>query len=329
MQYQKLFILVVLSLVSIDSIESYSVNYHHEVQAKDSDDESIDFLSYNVWALPVWLPKVGINRRFDKIGNQLSNGHYEVICFQEAFMKRFRKKIFNRLGSTYYSQADYACSNTILGPIKRDCNGGLMTFSKYPILFESFIEFPIYEDMRVEEIIGHKGFLISLINGPNGKFYVINTHLYAGPSERDEFQRLRQIEFMKSIIDEEFQNNDYPLILMGDLNVDHPNTCKTRGIGNSPVYSYIKNIMGFIDTAPDIDENNFTIDKSRNKYSGSKNGKQKLDYCFYKSPEHTILNIVKFGTDFYGPQSYSDHLALYTTIHIEKERTNMNFTSVD
>ena len=323
MQYQNFILATLFCLVSIDSIESYSRHQYPQSPLDYAQEETLDLLSYNVWALPVWLPKVGLNKRFDKIGKTLISSKYDIICFQEAFMKRFRKKIFSELGKAYYSDADYLCSNTILGPIKRDCNGGLMTFSKFPILFESFIEFPIYEDMRIEEQIGHKGFLISLIDGPKGHFYVINTHLYAGPKERDEFQRLKQIEYMSSIIKEELFEENLPIILMGDLNIDHPYTCKQKGSSTSPVYSYITKLMGFVDTAPEIGDKHFTVDRSRNKYSGSKNGKQKLDYCLYRTPEDIVCNIIRFGTDFFGSMSFSDHLGFYSSIHIER-KNNIN-----
>jgi len=231
----------------------------------------------------------------------------DIICIQEAFSRKFRKKILPVMENHYHSYSDFRCNKKIFWPLHKDCHGGLMTFSKFPIIDEAYFAYPKVENMRVDEIIGEKGFLLSTINIDADTAYIINTHLYAGLNEQDEANRLKQIRFMHHILDS-LGVISKQIFLLGDINIIHPQVSKLRDKPFSDVYKYIYEEMNFRDTAPALRASDYTVDRNCNSYSGNKNGSQKLDYCFYKSPNDRFLKLLDYGTVFKGKNSISDHM---------------------
>ncbi len=278
---------------------------------KPHDDNRIQIMSYNLWGLPMWLPKVGINNRFEKACESLVQDNMDIICLQECFSKRLRKKVLEKFNDRYHYTMEYTCSNGIMLGIKRDCHGGLMTFSKFPIIEEYFEPYPIYNSMKKTEKIGNKGFLItSVINQQNDTIIIINTHLYAGQTMDDEYHRMKQILYMDSILTSR-KIYHHTCILSGDLNVDHPVVAKERSKPESIVYEYITNQMQFKDSAPTLNNNCYTIDSDRNFYCNSSHGKQKLDYILTRYAESSSIEweIEEAESIYAEGKSYSDHLA--------------------
>jgi len=270
----------------------------------------LNILSYNMWGLPIWLPKVGINNRFQNAVDDLAENNFDVIFLQECFSKRLRKKLLNKLQSSFYSTMDYTCNQNFLLGLTRDCHGGLITFSKLPIVEEFFYPFPLNNRMKNTEKIGKKGFIITrVLNQESDTINLINTHLYAGPKDVDEQHRLLQISYMDSVlrVDGIYRNT---CILGGDLNIDHPSVSLKNSKSPSLVYKYIIKTMLFEDSAPELGEEDFTVDSSRNFYCSSKNGKQKLDYIMIYQPKNKIKWSVEEAQSKYAfAKSFSDHLA--------------------
>lgn len=279
------------------------------------DKEEYHFISFNAWALPVWIPKSEQIKRYRRIPYELLTKNADIICIQEAFARKFRKKLLPLLSEQYYSYSDYLCNKRIAGPILKDCYGGLITFSRYPIIEEIFYPYPIYESMRLEEKMGEKGFLLSTIDSPNGVINVINTHLYSGLNKIDEWHRSIQISFMDSILRSRPDLDLYPLFLLGDLNVRHPDIAFERVQPASRVYARITQDMNFIDPARSFKSEYYTIDKSLNKYSGMKNGSQKLDYCMYRPARNILVKLKDQCTAFTREKALSDHMGWETFFH--------------
>lgn len=269
----------------------------------------INTLSYNVWGLPVWLPKVGLNNRFQKISEKLVADNYDIVCLQECFSKRFRKKVLSELGDRYYYASDYRKDRRSFLGITNDQYGGLMTFSKYPIVDEHFYPYPHSKKMKKTEQIGRKGFLVSKIITPDSDtLCVINTHLYAGANYKDEAFRYIQITHMDSVLRADGYT-EYTCILQGDINVDHPEVAAKRGKKRSTVYDYIVEVMGFEDSASELKEEYYTVDHSRNAYSSRADGKQKLDYIFHRTKGNESWECESMQSLYADEYSYSDHLA--------------------
>ena len=91
------------------------------------------------------------------------------------------------------------------------------------------------------------------------------------------------------------------MILLGDFNIQHPD------IACSEVYDFIVGTMGFIDSKPNIDQRDYTIDLTTNKYVPSKEPCAKLDYIFMKSNTHKPINVVSQSRAMTSNKTLSDH----------------------
>lgn len=282
--------------------------------------DSLSILTINLWGLPIRLPGQAQRKRFKKIPQAINTQNFDIICMQEVFSKRLRKRILRNLSEGYNYFSNYKCNRSILGPMVKDCFGGLMTISKYPIVAESFFEYPTFEGMRLEERIGQKGFLLSSIRIDGKVVHVINTHLYAGPSERDEGFRMKQIQYMDSVLtDLEFIHND-PVFLLGDLNVRHPALAVTGHNPASKTYGHLIANMGFRDEQLyHLNDQHFTINEELNAFTKTKNGKQKLDYILYRQASNVQINASEQFLVFKEANAISDHLGLGAYISIQSQ----------
>ncbi len=312
-------ILITILLHTVVSFQASDREPSHT--APEPNIDGIHMLSFNAWALPVWLPKTDQINRYKRIPAELIAQDADILCIQEAFAKKFRKRLMPALSEHYYSASDYYCNSSIVGPVVKDCHGGLVTFSKYPILEETFYPYPIYSEMRIEERIGEKGFLLTTVDGPEGTMHIVNTHLYAGLEEADERHRMIQIQHMDSILQSIPQLSYESVFLLGDLNVRHPEVSKATDKPISTVYSFITETMGFTDPVQHMQDDYYTVDISANHYCGTNNGRQKLDYCMHRMPTSTTLSCTTQQTVLKGAHSVSDHIGWRATFELSSVRS--------
>lgn len=313
MQIKQLFVLCII-LIPSSPLSPINGIENEESGIKAFNDDSINILSYNMWGLPVWLPKVGLNNRFQNAVDDLATKPFDIIFLQECFSKRLRRKVISKLDKAYYTSLDYSCNEKFMLGLTKDCYGGLMTFSKLPIIEEVFHPYPIYSDMKKTEKIGQKGFVLTkVINQENDTINLINTHLYAGPNKEDENYRFLQITYMDSILRSDGIYRQ-ACILGGDLNICHPSISERKSTSYSEVYKFITETMQFEDSAPELNEDDYTIDANRNYYCSSNNGKQKLDYIMiYHPAKSSNWSIEKAQSQYAHSKSFSDHLAWQVT----------------
>ncbi len=286
------------------------------------DELQISMLSLNVWALPFWNPKTKQKRRYRQIPIALMGSDADVICIQEAFSRKLRKKLLPIMENKYFTGSNYLCNKTLIGPFKRDCYGGLITLSKFPIISEVFYPFPKYSNMKLPERFGRKGFLLTQIQSPSGIISVINTHLYSGNGLKDQSFRLRQLSYLRSIIAllPEVQAN--PIFLMGDLNLQTPKTLSTGAININMEYKYILDSLNLADPLEALSDDKFTIHRL-NPYFHSNDGQQKLDYCLYSAPSDIQVDCTKSSTIFTGSNSISDHYGWFSTFVISNDHADI------
>lgn len=285
----------------------------------------LKLLTFNVWGLPVWLPKIDKVKRYKSIPDSISSICADIVCLQEAFDPKLDIRIINEMKNTgYYYNNDYFCTKNLLLIFRKDCFGGLMTFSRYPILWEYYFPHLIQAEMKVDEKIGMKGFLITKIQSPWGGMIVVNIHLYSGRSNRDENIRLNQIKYLMFKLDSLSVANQ-PIIIQGDLNLIHPGVIKSN-INNtqynkSSVYDFLASQMSFVDTKTTIKEEDLTYDVLNNQYAGifynRFEQRQKFDFCLYKFGNLNVIS-TSASTIFKFPFAISDHYGVYTQIEIEK-----------
>lgn len=298
---------LIVSLMILTGFNHFT-DFDLYINPSKEDKNSYSLLTYNTWGLPIWIPGSNQRVRYDLIPESLLAGNFDIICLQETFSKRLRTKINNKLSENYYHFSDYDCDKTIFGPVKRDCYGGLMTWSKYPIIHEEFHQYHKEGYNNIAEKIGSKGFLISTIALPDGIVTVINTHLYAGKDEEASRIRLEQLHYLKIFLEENIELHESPILLMGDLNINHPNVvAKTKILKNIDAYKFLSDKMAFIDSCPTLDEKHYTIDYRTNKYVEENNPLQKLDYILYKESKSTMIYPVYAASGMKSEQNLSDH----------------------
>ncbi len=291
--------------------------FHHQAKKSESDLATFEcsLMTYNLWGLPVWVPRSDQKNRFRKLSQVLADREESILCLQETFNKKLRKQLIPRLTKKFHAFSDYSISKRIYGLVPIDQKGGLMTLSKYPILEEQFFEYPVNKKMRFEERFARKGFIWSKIQTPGGVIHVLNTHLYASGNPASEAQRLLQIQYLKKMVDSIPGFYEVPVMLLGDINICHPYVSqKYPHRQASEVYDYLLSEMGFIDSMPEICDDDCTIHCHKNKYVSINNDLQKLDYCFLRVPENYNYEILHQAPIFGGEEAMSDHMAWVTKV---------------
>ena len=283
-------------------------------------DNHIDAITYNVWGLPIWMPGHHQSYRFKRIADSLLIREFEIICLQEVFNKKVRNHLIKVLVPHFFTATDYSCNKPIIGTIlQKDCHGGLMTLSKYPIIKEEFYAFSKTKKTSFIEKIGAKGFLLTTVLRNGQPINIINTHLYAGSSAQAASHRMNQILEMQGILKRLDVYHSYPTLLFGDLNITHPDLLDKNGVFNcAHAYEYITEEMNFIDTQTKLTDDSYTINSRINSFSAKDNTKQKLDYIMVRLPEAIEQKIwlEDQKIDFYGGSALSDHMAWRAKIMI-------------
>lgn len=281
-------------------------------------DTTIKILSYNVWALPVGLPGLDKKGRYPDIPDSILSMDADIVCLQEAFDKRMREQVASRLGEHYEMHEDYLQHRKIFGIIHMDRFGGLMTFSKYPFLWEKFYPHEVDKNMKPAERKGLKGFMFSTIETEMGRFNIINIHLYSGRKERDENQRLKQLRYLRQKMEEDniFQ---YPTIITGDFNMVHPSVAKTEGdFPPSEAYQFVVDSIGLIDCSPSVAKDEYTYNYLENRYADKNERSQKLDYCFFYPSSNCDISVKYHRVVFKEGKQLSDHFGILTLLEISR-----------
>jgi len=288
----------------------------------ETENRPIKVLSYNVWGLPISLPGHDQSVRFRKLSDSLAYRNFDIVCLQEVFHRRVRKKLKEGLLNQYFHASDYDCNQNILGPIiQKDCQGGLMTLSKYPIISEQFFPFTESQNASVIEKIGAKGFLFTTIIRNGKPINIINTHLYSGSTQFAARERMHQVKEMQQLLNGMESYQKHPTFLCGDLNITHPDVVDLYPqFDNAAVYHYITDQLRFEDHSLPLDQRSYTINPEMNPYKPVDEPKQKLDYIMVHVPDHcgTKVCLDKQGIDFYGQSALSDHLGWKASIRIEE-----------
>ncbi|HMQ05697.1 MAG TPA: endonuclease/exonuclease/phosphatase family protein [Saprospiraceae bacterium] len=314
MQFQWLFVYVLTALffpiIPFSSSPSHFDSFISEVTRNNHEDwvhNDLKVATFNTWGLPIKLPGMDQTTRFNVLPDSLLDLNADILCLQETFSKRLRKKIMETLPHSYYHYSDYLCNRRQAGLLMMDCYGGLMTWSKYPIVYESFHAFPFYKGMSIIEQTGLKGFLFTTINFKGTYINVVNTHLYSGLSDKAEYFRLQQLAYLHNVLVQLEQFKAFPTLFAGDFNTSHPEVTSGNDIlSPSVTYPLITGEMGFKDTCPTLDDNSYTYDAFSNSYVNKKKERNKIDYIFYRETQHTAMTITERKTIF-TENNLSDH----------------------
>lgn len=174
----------------------------------------IKVVSFNIWDLPLWFIK-DRSKRLAGLINYLKELDADIICLQEAFDPNNRKKLIKSFAGVYEATNDIINHRRILGLKLFDSSGGLVIFSKFPILNSSFIPHNRFSNSTLGEVFGRKGVLHATVKTPVGNLEIMNIHLHEeGLWFADRIIRYNQL----SRILEQVNANNKPSILVGDFN---------------------------------------------------------------------------------------------------------------
>ncbi|MGM0556169.1 MAG: endonuclease/exonuclease/phosphatase family protein [Myxococcota bacterium] len=180
--------------------------------------DGIDVLAYNAFMrpLPVGLGDDNFCRSL-RIGDTLESdgGEYDLIAFTETFDLRATQVLRHKLEESYPYQV-------LRKPLREglETNGGLSLFSKFPI--ENWTS-KRFDDCSgtFNDCMAAKGFIHALVRvSEDVKFNVIATHLNSGGSQGSQDARSTQLDQIRGYLDQNTDIENWPTLLMGDLNVD-------------------------------------------------------------------------------------------------------------
>ena len=302
-----------------DALVGAPVRVSADQVARDSSKLTLRVLSYNVWALPVPLPGMARRARLPRVAAALSAEGADIIALQEAFDVRFRGFVTSYLSETHPRHRSTPCERSIAGLVRADCMGGLLTLTRSPVVDQRFEPHALTEDMRSDERLGGKGFMVSTLETPIGPVDVLNIHLYAGRDPADEAKRLMQVRDLARVL-EEHGSLDRPLVLLGDLNVVHPSLA-SDGV-TSPTFAFLVDSLGFVDAAPASAGSRFTYDVETNPYAdiwyNRFEGRQIFDYVMVRVPPGFELDVGARHLVLTGDDALSDHFGVFTELSISK-----------
>src|SRR5262249_47093706 len=187
--------------------------YAHEKMPLQTSASQLKIVSFNIWDLPYWFVK-NRRQRILQIAEYLQRLDAEIICLQESFDVHHRRLLYEHLGlERYYTSGGFEETRKVPLAVF-DTTGGLVIFSKFPIIQHQFIPFNQFTPSLVERI-GRKGVLEATIETPYGVMQVLNIHLHMG---KNFFARNTRVKQLKSILELIKLQQHYPVILAGDFN---------------------------------------------------------------------------------------------------------------
>lgn len=171
-------------------------------------------LSYNIWDIPILNPRK-TRERVEKIAEFIRHSNFDVICLQECFGWKNREFLRRQLADVY-QMTEPGGRRKAFFLLNFDTTGGLVIFSKHPILTSKFLPFNRFLNSSLPEFFPRKGFLDAVIRTPTGNLRVVNIHFHQPSWFFDRKIRLYQLSrilrFLKS------ETDPLPTIIAGDFN---------------------------------------------------------------------------------------------------------------
>lgn len=257
----------------------------------------LKIVSFNIWDLPYWFVK-NRQQRMRQIAAYLSTLDAEIVCLQESFDVRHRRFLYESLGAEKYYASD-GFETTRRAPLARlDTTGGLVIFSKFPIIHNTFIPFRQFTPSLIERI-GHKGILEATIETPYGAIQVFNTHLH---KEQRFFAHHIRLKQLKTILQRMQKHQHLPAILAGDFNENAlmeqkkwATILQSRGLVHSLHFERSEYLPSYRLSNPLVD-----TWVNRVQYS------RRLDYILVSLVENLGLKVVQYEPIYLTPP-LSDH----------------------
>jgi endonuclease/exonuclease/phosphatase family metal-dependent hydrolase len=229
----------------------------------------------------------------------------EIICLQESFDVHHRRLLYEHLGlERYYTSGGFEETRKVPLAVF-DTTGGLVIFSKFPIIQHTFIPFNHFTPSLVERI-GRKGVLEATIETPYGVMQIFNIHLHMGINF---FARRARVKQLKSVIERMKVHRHLPIILAGDFNENalmeqkkFITILQSIGLAHSAYFEQYEFMPSYRIKNPLV--NNWI---NRSKYS------RRLDYILVRLTEEFDLKVVQYEPMYLIPP-LSDHDPIFLSL---------------
>lgn len=177
----------------------------------------LNIISFNILDLPTFSDEER-QSRLKEIAAYLRGLDPDIVCLQEAWNIKHRDLLHNALGADRYHRTNGNLRRALFF-MHLDTTGGLVTFSKFPIMRNVFVPFTRFLNAAVPEFFSRKGFLDTVIETPRGPLRVLNTHLHQPAYFGDAFVRRKQFAHILAHL--ERNDEALPTVVAGDFNEHH------------------------------------------------------------------------------------------------------------
>ncbi len=265
----------------------------------------IKIITFNIWDLPFWFVK-DRKKRVAGIAEYLRNSDADIVCLQESFDIYNRAFLRDKLKDKYQIAGDAKDHRRILFIKLFDVTGGLVVFSKFPVVSSRFVPYGRFLNSTITEAFGRKGFLEVTVKTPLGNLKIVNTHMHHETVFFD--RKIRLIQTTKMIM--KTNGDQLPTIIAGDFNEDYlmredefTELFKTTGF-SSPIKLEDGERM-----QPTYRPGNAYVDNWRNRIRFPK----RYDYMLVRNIDKMGLRVVKYEPEYLDPP-LSDHDPLLLTL---------------
>lgn len=269
----------------------------------------LKIVSFNIWDLPYWFVK-NRHQRILRIADYLRGLDAEIVCLQESFDVQHRHLLYERLGvERYYTSGGFEATRKVPFAVF-DTTGGLVIFSKFPIIQQQFIPFSHFTPSVVERI-GRKGVLEATIETPYGPMQVFNIHLHVGSHFFAHKIRVKQLN---SVLERMAIQPHVSSILAGDFNENalmeqnkFVTMLQSKGLRHSLYFEKYEFMPSYRIKNPLV---NTWI--NREKYS------RRLDYILVNMAKDFYLKVMQYEPIYLNPP-LSDHDPIFLSLSSDYE----------
>lgn len=174
-----------------------------------SDEKNLKILSWNIYMLPKVVPLKGKLERAQAIVDEIKKSDFDIIVFQEAFLKGARELIRNGLADAY--PYEYGPANT--GGFIRE-HSGVWIISKVNMKLLNTI---VFKNCAGSDCLARKGAMLLEGKWNNKPFQLLGTHLQADGYDRIREKQMDQI-YLELLAANKREN--VPQIICGDMNTE-------------------------------------------------------------------------------------------------------------
>jgi endonuclease/exonuclease/phosphatase family metal-dependent hydrolase len=175
--------------------------------------KEIKILSWNIFMLPGPFIKTNQKERAHHIAEEMLKNDADIIVFQEAFHKRGRKIIHNKLKELYPHNSGKLKKKN---PLKYT-NSGIFIVSKHPL---EKLKTRFYSRCKTSDCLASKAGVLVEADVEGDKIQIVGTHLQAWDEEDKQIIRESQYKEIKDKLLEPFKRSGIAQFIVGDFNTE-------------------------------------------------------------------------------------------------------------